>query len=66
MVVLDVESFLLSTPLVVRVQGHYVVHATLVRYNRQVGRTLWAAAAPIHRRLIPYLLDHAARGTNDT
>jgi hypothetical protein len=59
-VILGVRSFVLTAHLVVRVQDSQVVHATFVRYERSLARVLWTAAAPIHRRVIPYLLNHAA------
>jgi hypothetical protein len=59
-IVLGVDSFVLTAQLVVRVHDGLVVHATLVRYDRRVARVVWAVAAPIHRRVIPYLLGHAA------
>ncbi|HEX3781418.1 MAG TPA: hypothetical protein VHX38_17295 [Pseudonocardiaceae bacterium] len=34
--------------------------ATFVRYDRPVGRPLWSVAAPVHRRLLPFLLARAA------
>jgi hypothetical protein len=58
--VLGVESFLLQARLVVQVDEARVLHATFVRYNRRPARLIWPVAAQIHRRLIPYLLDHAA------
>lgn len=45
---------MLSAHLVVQVQDCKVVHATFVRYERRPARIVWAAAAPIHRRIIPY------------
>jgi hypothetical protein len=59
-IVLGVESFLLSAQLVVQVQNSRVLHTTFVRYERRPARILWAAAEPVHRRVIPYLLGHAA------
>jgi hypothetical protein len=60
-IVLGVESFVLSARLVVQVGDSQIVHATFVRYRRRPARILWAAAAPIHRRVVPYLLGRAAR-----
>jgi hypothetical protein len=58
--VLGVESFMLSAHLVVRVHESHVLHATFVRYDRPPARIVWAVAAPVHRRVIPFLLRHAA------
>jgi hypothetical protein len=59
-IVLGVESFALSAHLVVQVEDSRVVHATFVRYERPPARVLWTFAAPIHRRVVPYLLGRAA------
>lgn len=61
LIVLGAESFALSSRLVVRVEDSRVVHATFVHYQRRLARILWAAAEPIHRRVIPYLLGYASR-----
>jgi hypothetical protein len=58
--VLGVDSFVLTARLVVNVDHSKVIHATFVRYDRPLARLLWAFAAPIHRRVIPYLLNRAA------
>lgn len=58
--VLGLESFALTARLVVTVEGARVVHATFLRYDRSLARLLWAVAEPIHRRVIPYLLQRAA------
>ena len=33
---------------------------TVVRYESRAARPLWAVAAAIHHRTIPFLLEHAA------
>jgi len=33
---------------------------TFVRYERPLGRALWASVAAVHHRTEPYLLRHAA------
>ena len=38
-----------------------VVHASFIRFKNPLGRAAWALAAPIHVRVIPYLLTRAAR-----
>jgi hypothetical protein len=63
-VLLGVESPLLRAQLVVRVEDVTVVHATFVTFRNRLGRSLWAVAAPIHRRVIPYLLTRAATATD--
>jgi Protein of unknown function (DUF2867) len=44
----------------VRVDGARVLFATFVRYDKWEGRPLWAIVAPLHHRIIPYLLGRAA------
>jgi len=60
-VVFGVESFTLTARLVVEVDASSVVHATFVRYDRRLGRVAWRVAAPLHRRVIPFLLQRASR-----
>ncbi len=38
-----------------------LVLATLVRQETTVARTMWAAVAPLHRQVVPYILDLTAR-----
>jgi hypothetical protein len=62
-VVLGTGSFLLSARVVVLCTDSEVVHVTLVRYEHALGRVAWALAAPIHRRIAPYLLRRAGAQT---
>jgi hypothetical protein len=50
---------------VVRVESSRVLFATFVRYDSWGGRALWATVAPLHHRIIPYLLGRAASDSND-
>lgn len=59
--VIGVQGATLSAHHVMRIDGTTVVHVTFVRYDRPAGRILWAASAPIHVRVIPFLMNHAAR-----
>jgi hypothetical protein len=45
--------------------GADLVWATFVRFNRPPGRPLWAAAAPVHHVILPYLLRRAGRALRD-
>ena len=45
---------------VLRLDGGRVLLATLVRYEKRGGRTAWSSAAPLHHRIVPYLLGRAA------
>jgi hypothetical protein len=46
----------------VRVDDSRVLLATFVRYEKRGGRTAWSVAAPLHHRIVPYLLGRAASG----
>jgi hypothetical protein len=59
-VLLSVSSPLLDARLVIQVRGGITRHLTLIRFRRKLSRVLWALAAPIHERVIPYLLSGAA------
>jgi hypothetical protein len=61
--VLGVTSAALTARLVVQVEGDAVTHSTFLRYDRPYGRVLWALAVPVHRLVIPYLLNRAADRT---
>jgi hypothetical protein len=41
-------------------EGSRVLFATFVRYEKRGGRIVWLSAAPLHQRIIPYLLGRAA------
>jgi hypothetical protein len=60
--VLGVTSAALTARLVVQVEGDAVTHSTFLRYDRPYGKVLWALSEPVHRAVIPYLLNRAARG----
>jgi hypothetical protein len=45
---------------VVQIDGARVLFATFVRYETRWGRPLWSTVAPLHQRIIPYLLGRAA------
>jgi hypothetical protein len=45
--------------------GADLVWATFVRFDRPAGRLLWAAAAPVHHLVLPYLLRRAGRAPGD-
>jgi hypothetical protein len=59
-ITLAVRSPLLSARKIVRVDDTRVVMATFVRHERALGRILWAVVVPVHHRIEPYLLTHAA------
>ncbi|MFI0770221.1 DUF2867 domain-containing protein [Streptomyces sp. NPDC021218] len=58
---LTARSPLVLTHNVVAVEDARVLWATFVRFDRPVGRPLWALAAPVHHRTVPRLLGRAAR-----
>jgi hypothetical protein len=61
-IVLGVRAALgLTARVVVRVEPGRVVHAMLVRYDRGLGRRIWAKVAPGHHRFVAGLLERASR-----
>jgi hypothetical protein len=56
---LQADSPLLRAHNTVRVSDSAVVVITDVHFERRAGRVLWAAVAPIHHRVMPFLLTHA-------
>jgi hypothetical protein len=58
-ITLEAHSRLLHARNTVFVHDAAVMVVTDVHFDRRLGRVLWAAAAPIHHRTIPYLLTHA-------
>lgn len=62
---LSVESVLLGTAhLVVQADGSRVLLTSVVRYEKRGARAIWSAVQPLHHRVIPYLLGHAASHTH--
>jgi hypothetical protein len=60
--ILEAKSSALTARLVVQVEGALVTHSTFLRYDRPSGKALWALAEPVHRVVIPHLLNRAATG----
>jgi hypothetical protein len=52
----EAQSSLITAWPLLRVSGSTAVLTTNVEYAGWMGRSLWAAVSPIHRRAIPYLL----------
>jgi hypothetical protein len=61
-VTLAAASRFLRAENIVAVDEGVVVWVTVVRYESRAARPLWAVAAAIHHRTIPFLLGQAARG----
>ncbi|ARH91465.1 DUF2867 domain-containing protein [Streptomyces sp. MOE7] len=60
-ITLEAHSPLLTARNVVSVDGDALVWATYVHGESRRGRAVWAAAAPLHHLIIPFLLDRAVR-----
>ncbi|WP_109453831.1 hypothetical protein [Streptomyces sp. ICBB 8177] len=58
---LSAPSPLIRARNVVLVDADAVTWATLVSYERPFARHVWAAVAPVHHRVIPYLMGRAAK-----
>lgn len=53
---LEAASWFLSGNLLVQADAGQLSLATLLRYDRPVGRVVWPPLAAVHRRLVPGLL----------
>jgi hypothetical protein len=61
-IVLSVQSLVVGTSqFVLRVEGTRVVLANFVQYERRGARAVWSIVQPLHHRVVPFLLGHAAR-----
>ncbi|MFE9251140.1 hypothetical protein [Streptomyces sp. NPDC007088] len=60
-ITLRARSPLLLARNTVSVDGAGLTWTTRVHYERRAGRTVWAAAAQVHHRLLPFLLRRAVR-----
>jgi hypothetical protein len=58
---LEARSWFLTGNLVIRVTTDQISLATLVRYDRVLGRLIWPALSVLHRRMTPGLLRDAAK-----
>jgi hypothetical protein len=59
LIVLNVNSPLMSAHKVLRLGESRILMTTFVRCNGKRGRALWSAVGPIHHRTEPFLLGHA-------
>ena len=59
-ITLTADSGLLRARNIVAVDDDVVEWVTAVQFERRLGRTVWAAAIPVHSLTIPYLLTRAA------
>ena len=64
-ITLEVGSSLVTAHKLLTVEESRVVMTTYVRYERTLGRVLWAVIVPIHHRIEPLLLTLAARSGLD-
>lgn len=60
-IALAARSWMLTGSLVIEVEENSVSLATFVRYERPVGKRIWAFASRGHRRFAPELLPDARR-----
>jgi hypothetical protein len=57
---LEQDSWMLTAQLVCFMDGGRAVQATFVRYDRSLAQWVWPPVSIVHRRIVPYLLRHAA------
>jgi len=60
-ITLESRSRHLTSQNIVVVNNSNVVWVTFVRFNRRIASPLWALAAPVHHKAIPYLLKRASQ-----
>lgn len=60
-ITLAARSWMISGSLVLEVGAENISLITFVRYDRAIGKRIWAFAAPRHRRFAPRLLPGAWR-----
>ena len=60
LIVLDVDSSLLTAQKDIWIASGSVRVSTFVIYKRGLGRAIWASISPVHNRTEPYLLGSAA------
>jgi len=60
-ITLELRSWFLRCHLVFWLDDTKLVFSTSIRYERQIGAVIWPPASILHRRIVPYLLQHAAR-----
>jgi len=61
LIVLSVEARVVGTSqFLLRVEDSKVVLVNLVQYERPWARAVWTMVKPVHQRVVPYLLGHAA------
>jgi hypothetical protein len=59
-VILEARSRLMTAHNLLEVRDDRVVLTTFVRYEQRAARSMWSAASPLHRFIVPRLLNHAA------
>jgi hypothetical protein len=64
-IILSVESMLIGTAqFVLHLENSQVLLTNFVRYEKPAARQIWSAVQPLHHRIVPYLLGHAASHSN--
>ena len=58
-VTLEVRSWFLHCHLVFWLDGTKLLFSTSIRYKRKIGAVIWPPASILHRRIVPYALQHA-------
>jgi hypothetical protein len=58
-VTLETRSWFLTCHLVFWLDNTKLVFSSSVRYERKIGAVIWPSVSIIHRRAVPYLLQHA-------
>src|SRR5690348_13974987 len=59
-IVLEQQSRLVAAVLLLRTGPTGITWATRVRYKSRAGSILWTVVGLVHRRVVPYLIEHVA------
>lgn len=61
LIITSVQSALIGTAhFVLGLEGSRAILTNFVRYEKPLARPIWSAVRPLHHRIVPYLLGHAA------
>jgi hypothetical protein len=61
LIIMSVQSALIGTAhFVLGLESSRTLLTNFVRYEKPAARPIWSAVQPLHHRIVPYLLGHAA------
>jgi len=60
LVILSVQSWMMTAHLMVSVEEKRVVLGSFVRYEKRGASALWSTVQPLHHQILPYLFGRAS------